>query len=80
MKFPVAVTIAAVALSSVALASETYKFDQARSTIGFSVHQFLGTTHANSPNSKARSTSTANIRKIHRSQRGSMSIASTPEL
>src|SRR2546421_3527595 len=45
MKFPVAVTIAAVALSSVALASETYKFDQARSTIGFSVHQFLGTTH-----------------------------------
>jgi polyisoprenoid-binding protein YceI len=31
-------------LSSVAFASETYKFDQARSTIGFSVHQFLGTT------------------------------------
>jgi polyisoprenoid-binding protein YceI len=30
--------------SSVALASETYKFDQAHSTIGFSVHQFLGTT------------------------------------
>src|SRR5438067_12640140 len=45
MKFPVAVTIAAIALSSVALASETYKFDQAHSTIGFSVHQFLGATH-----------------------------------
>ena len=27
------------------VASETYKFDQARSTIGFSVHQYLGTTH-----------------------------------
>ncbi len=26
-------------------ATETYKFDQAQSTIGFSVHQFLGTTH-----------------------------------
>lgn len=26
-------------------ADETYKFDQARSTIGFSVHQFLGATH-----------------------------------
>ena len=33
------------ALSSGALASETYKFDQSRSTIGFTVHQFLGTTH-----------------------------------
>jgi polyisoprenoid-binding protein YceI len=32
-------------LSSVALANETYKFDQSHSTIGFSVHQFLGTTH-----------------------------------
>jgi polyisoprenoid-binding protein YceI len=31
-------------LSSVALANETYKFDQSHSTIGFSVHQFLGTT------------------------------------
>src|SRR5438105_11782410 len=40
------VTIAAAitVLSSVALANETYKFDQAHSTIGFSVHQFLGTT------------------------------------
>jgi polyisoprenoid-binding protein YceI len=26
------------------VANETYKFDQARSTIGFRVHQFLGTT------------------------------------
>src|SRR5256885_1005467 len=33
-----------VFLSSVAFANETYKFDQARSKIGFSVHQFLGTT------------------------------------
>jgi len=33
------------ALSSSALANETYKFDQSRSTIGFSVRQFLGTTH-----------------------------------
>lgn len=30
---------------SLSAAGETYKFDQARSTIGFSVHQFLGTTH-----------------------------------
>ena len=30
---------------STALASETYSFDHANSTIGFSVHQFLGTTH-----------------------------------
>lgn len=29
---------------SAALANETYTFDQARSTIGFSVHQFLGAT------------------------------------
>ena len=32
-------------LSSGALANETYKFDQSRSTIGFAVHQFLGTSH-----------------------------------
>jgi polyisoprenoid-binding protein YceI len=31
-------------LASVAQANEIYKFDQARSTIGFSVHQFLGAT------------------------------------
>src|SRR5438105_15926381 len=33
------------ALSSAVLASESYKFDQSRSTIGFTVHQFLGTSH-----------------------------------
>src|ERR1700751_4465137 len=33
-----------VAFNSAALANETYKFDQAGSTIGFKVHQFLGTT------------------------------------
>jgi polyisoprenoid-binding protein YceI len=32
-------------LNSAALANETYKFDASGSTIGFSVHQFLGTTH-----------------------------------
>jgi polyisoprenoid-binding protein YceI len=32
------------ALSSAALANETYQFDQSHSTIGFKVHQFLGTT------------------------------------
>jgi len=32
-------------LSSAAQANDVYKFDQAHSTIGFSVHQFLGTTH-----------------------------------
>ena len=31
-------------LSTAALANETYKFDASGSTIGFSVHQFLGTT------------------------------------
>ena len=39
-----AATLCAV-LGSAALANDTYKFDQAHSTIGFSVHQFLGTTH-----------------------------------
>jgi polyisoprenoid-binding protein YceI len=33
------------ALGSVVLASESYRFDQSHSTIGFTVHQFLGTTH-----------------------------------
>lgn len=41
----IAAVAAITVLSSVALASETYKFDQLHSTIGFSVHQFLGTTH-----------------------------------
>jgi len=34
-----------LALSPVASANETYKFDASGSTIGFAVHQFLGTTH-----------------------------------
>src|SRR5438094_10643252 len=33
------------AVSSRALGNEIYKFEQSRSTIGFTVHQFLGTTH-----------------------------------
>jgi polyisoprenoid-binding protein YceI len=37
--------VAITALSSDALANETYKFDQSRSMIGFTVRQFLGTTH-----------------------------------
>jgi polyisoprenoid-binding protein YceI len=36
--------VAVVSLSSVALANETYRFGPSGSTIGFSVHQFLGTT------------------------------------
>ncbi|HYY13395.1 MAG TPA: YceI family protein [Chthoniobacterales bacterium] len=40
-----AIAAATTAVNSVALANETYNFDQARSTIGFAVHQFLGTTH-----------------------------------
>ena len=38
-------TFVVAGLSSAALANETYKFDPSGSTIGFSVHQFLGTTH-----------------------------------
>ena len=40
--------IAAVLISSLTpavLGNETYRFDSSGSTIGFSVHQFLGTTH-----------------------------------
>lgn len=40
----IAAAILATGLHSLAAANDTYKFDQARSTIGFSVHQFLGTT------------------------------------
>jgi polyisoprenoid-binding protein YceI len=36
--------VLATAFHSSAVANETYKFDQARSTIGFAVHQFLGAT------------------------------------
>lgn len=39
------IAAAVVGLSPVASATETYKFDASGSTIGFSVHQFLGTTH-----------------------------------
>ena len=38
-------TLAIFALSSAAWANETYKFDSSGSAIGFTVHQFLGTTH-----------------------------------
>ncbi len=41
----ISAAILATAIHSLAAAGETYKFDQARSTIGFSVHQFLGNTH-----------------------------------
>ena len=45
MKLPnLAAAVAVVSLSSVALANETYRFGPSGSTIGFSVHQFLGTT------------------------------------
>ena len=37
--------IVIVGFSLAASASETYKFDPSGSTIGFAVHQFLGTTH-----------------------------------
>ena len=39
------IAAAVVGLSPVASATEAYKFDPSGSTIGFSVHQFLGTTH-----------------------------------
>jgi polyisoprenoid-binding protein YceI len=38
------IAAAVVGWSSVASASETYRFDPSGSTIGFAVHQFLGTT------------------------------------
>jgi len=46
MKLPnLVAVVAVVSLSSDVLANETYRFDPAGSAIGFSVHQFLGTTH-----------------------------------
>jgi polyisoprenoid-binding protein YceI len=46
MKYPIVYgLLAIVGLTTSALANETYKFDQTGSTIGFDVHQFLGTTH-----------------------------------
>ena len=41
-------------LSAAVSAKETYKFDQSGSTIGFSVHQFLGTTHGKFTNFSGR--------------------------
>ena len=41
-------------LTSVATAKEIYKFDQSGSTIGFSVHQFLGTTRGKFTNFSGR--------------------------
>jgi len=40
-----AAAFAIFTLSSAAWANDTYKFDSSDSTIGFTVHQFLGTTH-----------------------------------
>ena len=40
-----AVAVAIAGLCSAALANETYKFDRSGSTIGFTVHQYLGITH-----------------------------------
>jgi len=40
-----ALTVILCSCSSIAFANETYKFDQGGSKIGFSVHQFLGTTN-----------------------------------
>ena len=46
MKLRILAAIVVIAgASSVALANETYKFDQSGSTVGFAVHQYLGTTH-----------------------------------
>jgi polyisoprenoid-binding protein YceI len=46
MKLPnLVAAVAVVSVSSAALANETYRFDPSGSTIGFSVRQFLGTTH-----------------------------------
>jgi polyisoprenoid-binding protein YceI len=46
MKLPnLVATLVIAGLSSAASANETYKFDSSGSTIGFTVHQFLGATH-----------------------------------
>ncbi len=49
-----ALSLVFAALCSAASAKEIYKFDQAGSTIGFSVHQFLGTTHGKFTNFSGR--------------------------
>jgi len=46
--------IAIAALSTAVSAKETYKFDPSGSTIGFSVHQFLGTTRGKFTNFNGR--------------------------
>src|SRR5215470_17680481 len=43
-----------VGLTDAALAKETYKFEPSGSTIGFSVHQFLGTTRGKFTNFSGR--------------------------
>src|SRR5215475_7291920 len=43
-----------IGLSSAASAAESYKFDTSGSTIGFNVHQFLGTTHGKFTNFSGR--------------------------
>jgi polyisoprenoid-binding protein YceI len=46
MKLRILFAVVVIAgLSPFASANETYKFDPSGSTIGFAVHQFLGTTH-----------------------------------
>ena len=39
------IAVAMLTFASQAIGGEIYKFDQSQSTIAFSVHQFLGTTH-----------------------------------
>src|SRR5215470_1967061 len=48
------VAVAIAGLNSTASANETYKFDQSGSTIGFGVHQFLGTTRGKFTNFSGR--------------------------
>jgi polyisoprenoid-binding protein YceI len=50
----VLVAVAIASLSSIASAKESYKFDPSGSTIGFSVHQFLGTTRGKFTNFTGR--------------------------
>jgi polyisoprenoid-binding protein YceI len=48
------VAVLVAGLSPAVLANETYRFDPSGSTIGFSVHQFLGTTHGKFTNFKGK--------------------------
>jgi polyisoprenoid-binding protein YceI len=45
LHFCVVIVAVVAGLSPAVLANEAYRFDPSGSTIGFSVHQFLGTTH-----------------------------------